>query len=300
MSSIPSRFENYSSGTGQIVSMRPTDHPLQAITNKLIDPTERRYIIHLNSEMADTFGTLPTDFQVTLSQPIVSSESECLYISIDNVAIPYSFYGISELNNTVQVTEYDINDENPETFNVTIDSGNYNYATLATEFEAVINDQSKKGYTYALAYNKTTNKYAITSLDAHAIFDFNLDNSIYRQLGFDLKQYTLTSSLISDSVIEMLSQSHLYIRFLDYNLDRAYDIYTRSTSNILSKVPVNSGAGGIIYLNDNTNFETPLKESIISTLHFQLTDEWSQLIDLNKKSYSFDLIVHVVKKISSK
>lgn len=268
------------------------------IPRKYIDKEPRVHVIHVNSENADSFNK--DQFSIALITPIIINEDEKAFVSVANISIPYSFYSVSELNNTLTITESDINGANEkEAYDIVIPSGNWIIDDLITELKTQLTAKTKKGVQYNIIYVEITNKCIITTITPNikVVFDLTMDNACYHQYGFTLNKHILTSNapLISDSVVEVANLYNLYIRLLNYNLDQCYDSYTKKTSNIICKVPINVAPLEIIYSNDDDKFMTPIKSNALLLFEFALTDEYERTIDLNYKPWTFDLVITINK-----
>jgi hypothetical protein len=283
--------------------LEPQRIPLSFVPKRYVDNKPVQYVLHMNSEMADSWNNGPSSYNIKLTSPITAYEDESLYIECINVAIPYSFYGVSTLNNTVTITESDEDGSNAKApFDIVLTSGNYDYQLLLNEMQDQLNAKTNHAIVYALSYNSGTNKFtfATATPNKKAVFDFNLENSCYNQYGFSLASHTMTTSipLTSNNVMESCSIYNLFIRLKNFNLDRAFDMLNKSTSNIICKVPVNVPPLGVIYSSDTNSFQTPIKGSLIQNMTFEITDEWERLIDLNGKSWTFDLLITINKKLT--
>ena len=278
--------------------------PLTYIPKRYIDPRDKTYILHMNSENGDFVDMSTATFTTSLSEQITAEDTEVIYLSVTNISIPYSFYSVSSLNNQVTITESNLDGTNQQVpFIIQIPEGNYIIDELVLYIQTQLNATTTNQTVYQVTYNQTTSKCTIATVTANrrTIFDFTGDNSCYHLFGFtyNIQAMTSTAPLISDSVVAMSDIYNLYLRLLSHTLYRGYDMVTRKPSNILCKIPVNVPAMSIIFMSDNDQYEIPIKEKVLNILSFQLTDEYQRPINMNSMPYTFDLIVNIVKKISA-
>ena len=108
--------------------------------------------IYLESEYADT-RLSDAHLIWDLSSPILLPEGVTAQVALTNFYIPNSMYIIDSNNNKLVITTGGV------TYNLTLDSGNYNANELDTELETQAAATFPSGTVLTVTYNGSTNKY---------------------------------------------------------------------------------------------------------------------------------------------
>ena len=116
-------------------------------------------------------------------------------------------------------------------------------------------------------------------------------------LGFRDKFYSFTSSLISESVLNITGPRYLYIILEDFNKSSNINFLSSSKygllpDNILARVSLKGTAFNILSQNDFSVYAEPryyYGPVNISKLHIKIVDEYSRILDLNNDDFSFTL-----------
>ena len=89
------------------------------------------YQIYLNSKYADTQNNDTYKFQLNTLEV---QEGYYIYLSVQNVSIPYSFYNVNESNNKIEYIIF------TQLYTVTIPPSNYNINQFIEYLSSVITD----------------------------------------------------------------------------------------------------------------------------------------------------------------
>jgi hypothetical protein len=222
--------------------------------------------IYLHSANADKYYNNSVSDCEFLLPPIEIPDGFHIYLSVQNVSIPYSFYNINSSTNKLSYTL------NNSVIILTLINGNYNITQLVTYLTSIMSN-------FTITYNIITNKLTFV----HSTYDFTFNNAstCLLMLGFtSLISYTSSSlSLISVNCvnIQSIKRINLASNLITYNINKS----TTNNYSILCSVPVNKPSFSVIEYNNLNNFRTNLFINNISTIKIKLIDENGNLIDLN-------------------
>ena len=110
--------------------------------------------IHIKSQDCNYLNDLTSSIDFTLQEPIFRKQNEIFEISLISCVIPYSWYVINNRNNTITITEDDVE----TSFQLT--NGNYYIREIAILLEDALNENSTNETTYNVSY---TNKLTIST-----------------------------------------------------------------------------------------------------------------------------------------
>ena len=207
-----------------------------------------------------------------------------IYLSVVHAIIPYTFYNINSLNNTLIYIADGI-----ETI-LTIDKGNYNALQLA-------NYLTKWMPNFTVKYSSITNQFTFTNSITN--FSFHPLSTCLEMLGFDKNQplylESILKELTSEYCVNMQSVQCVNINsnFVTGNIN-SFDMKTNRT---LCCIPVNSQPYSNIVFENNTNFRSNLYTNNINYINIQLTDQQNNILNLNGLDWSIILQIDVVSFI---
>ena len=155
--------------------------------------------IFLNSKSANAY-TNGNTADCTFHLPVIHvPRHRKVYVSVQTAQIPYSFYNINSINNTLKYT-----DNSGSVQTLTIPIGNYNVSTMIA---AIIAEEPD----FSITYDIKTNKLTFT----HSTYDFTLesDSTCFEVIGFnDNATYTSSSqSLTSTLSLNLFTIRNIYI-----------------------------------------------------------------------------------------
>ena len=292
--------------------------------------TPASVVIHLDSRYASTFlqkvtdssgdsRDLTTNYIYNLREALEISDSMVCLVSLHSATIPYSFYNLrTDINDTLSVRVV----YGGVTYNndITLDQGNYNVSNLLTELVNKVNalqydgantignratiqkgtqfDYDRKLLKFTFYYtttdaNLTEISFYFTSTQANAgnMLGFYDDGTIYTLT----RNGSSTSNLKSSKVIDLNDQIHgLYVRqnlVSKGTLDNATGIF----SNILSRIPITTNAGGVIFFSPNDGTHKSMVDlKSIQSIGIKLTDDTNRAIDLNGGHFQVSLQIDYV------
>jgi hypothetical protein len=204
-----------------------------------------------------------------------------IYLSLQNATIPYSFYSISNFDNTFS---WGLVGGPVNTYFV--QPGNYNITQLVDVIKTVM------GANYTVTYNSITSKILIT----HATSDFIIyAATINHILGFSkTSNTTSTVNLLygRDCVnLNQIRALNIEINFPTYNVNVAQPY----NQNILATIPVYVAPFSIITYENPNNFRTNLYVNKLDQIQIRILDNESRLVDMNGVQYQMTLQLDCVK-----
>ena len=279
--------------------------------------TPASVVIHLDSRYASNYiqyvddssgdsRALTTNYIYNLKEALEISDQMVCLVSLHSATIPYSFYNIrTGINDKLSVrVVYDGVTYNND---ITLDQGNYNVSNLLTELVNKVNTLQYDGAN-TIANRATITKGTQFDYDRKLLkfsFYYTTTDALLTQISFyfeydqanagncmgffdDGTIYTLTrngdasNSLKSAKVIDLNDQIHgLYVR---QNLVRkgTLDNATGIFSNILSRIPITTNAGGVIFFSPQDGTHKSMVDlKNIQSIGVKLTDDTNRAIDLN-------------------
>ena len=200
-------------------------------------------------------------------------------ISVVSASIPMSYNIINSTNNLLV---YNTN----QTF--TIPVGNYNALELASTIQNGI------GILSSVAYSSRFNKYTFASTQQ---FTVEVGSTCLSLLGFSKAQHSSNINVLtSDSIVNLSGISSIYVHssLLTNNLDSR----TKTLSNILCRIPVDTASYGILQYINNNNFKCTVNDKSIDLLRIRLEDDDTNLVQLNGQEWVITLQVDFIYKPS--
>jgi hypothetical protein len=203
----------------------------------VLSSTNGNKLLHIRTQDLDStqFNNplLKTDIQVNLEVPVEVYSNESIGLALHSVSIPYTFYNVDQYSNKFQVRAVGA----PAWIDITVTPGCYNVKQLASAVKALLD--SNLGSTFSIVYSTIQNSLTFVDTQSTSEFEFNFNviNSIYRQLGFQETTYSSTSyTLVSSSAVTLFPYQSVFIH-CDAILGDSQDSMGRQ-ADILERVPV--------------------------------------------------------------
>ena len=235
--------------------------------------------IHLSSALANKYNDgLTSDCEFNLPTIEIPSNFH-IHVSVENTAIPYTFYNINSSNNYLQYYE------NGNIKNHTITPGNYSTTSL-------INELLQTMTTYTITYSPITNKLTFSNTYN---FSFYNASTCLALLGFSGPASSTNNSLTSDICVNLSPYRCICI---GSNL-KTFSVNTLLPNNqsILASIPINTAPNSIIIYENKNNFKCNTYTNTINNIHIRLMDHKFNTLDLNGLHWTitlkFDIIDYV-------
>jgi len=252
------------------------------VTTDVKKPIQTKYI-NVDTRFRDDYNNNFTiDYNLTLDDR--TNDLKSIYVT--NLELPISFYNISEAlgNNVFKV----------DTTIITVPDGNYDASTLATTIDGLLPPSGS----FAIANNKATITGTFDvyfNVDKYGNFDrYNLKSSLGWLLGFREPQYTVTTSQITEGLVNLNGPKYLYLTIDEFNSKVNRNTLTRiqldNTSYPFGTVLPASVANGYL----ESELRTYSGKNDLLKIHVRLINEFGKVMDLNGEDISFVLKVEYV------
>ena len=253
-------------------------------------------LINLRSKDADRSEDT-SHLHFHLSDTVIAPDNSVTLISVVNAQIPFVFYSTSNANNNLKVTET-INGVSI-TRNIVLETGNYSEETIEDEIRTKLNSNSNISYT--LTYNLVKNKFTFSTSTQNAtvIFDFSIEKSCRKQLGFSAGTHTMTSTnpLTSDSVCDMTGDVHSLMIKTNLSSNSVLNSENKAFDLTLAKIPITCDAGNIILYEPINPFQTMVQTRTYNYIELQLTDNNNNNIEMHGVHFEVTLQFDFVSKV---
>ena len=272
-------------------------------------------IIHLDSRFAtnqienDSAGyPLTTNYTYTLVEGLPIPDSKICEVSLYTATIPYSFYNVrAGINDTFEIRAAMLtNIEHTETF--TIPSGNYSANALKSMFNTLqkaATNPTIQSMDFVITYYRETIKFdfdMITDVPNLEVLRVNFINCAsmfgfrHNNHNYDFN-YSTTHTRSSEICVDISDSIHgLYIR-QNLATKSTLDNEAGTFSNILTRIPINTNPGGIIFHNPQNSTHRAITDlHSIQTIGVKLTDDNNRSIDLNGLHWQMSLLITLIDR----
>jgi len=225
----------------------------------------------------DLISTAQQDYnnsgRFNLFENIIASDDEVLGVSLISATIPNSFYNLSNNNKNNKLKFKETGDTDFQT--ITIPSGSYDILELSDKVKELLEANSTNSLLYTFTYDEINNTLNIKNNNPtiyNTTFDFTIEDSCRRFLGFKSQEITInsTNGITSDRGVDITdTRNSIYIRLPNLSNNKVMESSSGKFSNVIAQVPV--------VLNRNTffNFEPPTE------FICELTQKQINSIDIN-------------------
>jgi hypothetical protein len=236
----------------------------------------------------------------TLFEPIEARDNEVLSIKLISAIMPNSWYNLDSAlgNNTLDITEKRLSDNNEINFTITIPNGSYNINELNTEIETALNSGSGYNITYELTYSEVQNADTITMDNTtlyNTTFRFADGNNLRRLIGFTDTNRIITTStgIISDRAVDVTDTfNSIYVRLPNINSSKVIESYTKRFSNVVSQIPIEYSRNTLMLIEPQNPFEMEINNKSISSIFISITFQ-DELLEVNFGRADWELNLQV-------
>ena len=204
------------------------------------------------------------------------NDSETIRLTLIDFYCPYSWFDISDMNNSFTITRI----SNNTTYPYTITPGSPNICDIVGELS------KQNSGIFKFSYSKTTSKVTI-STSSTGTFTFSSLNESYQVLGFKNPFFSFTTSITSDAIVKVIRTENLFIRIPAMsnheNIEFRVGTNEYSFSNILAKIPIiNTKPFDMIYYQSRTNnYALKYDSTNINLFRIEITDYFERKLPLN-------------------
>ena len=243
--------------------------------------SDTRLIVLSSANASQLNGTLKSELLYDFKSLLVEDPT-IIHVTcgVVNAQIPVSFYTVNEYNNVLD-TSIGV---------ITITKGNYTSATLIKELKAQFLALS---YTMVITINSVTGKLSFTGTNN---FTFTASSS-FLILGFDGTITSTANALSAPFPLNLLGIQQIKVT------SNALACYNSSSSglgetNLLGVIQNTAPPFGMILYNNLNSFGI-LKNTRVSQLDIQLTDETNQFIDFNNIDFTLTIQMTIFRKVNT-
>lgn len=259
-------------------------------TNKFLLVLDSRNATKRNN---DTYNS---DISFEFEEPIIIPRSALkLTCSVMAFTAPNSIYNVTSANNYLHL-KYGQNNTDVKVY---FTPGNYNSSTFMSVFASrVAYYDSTLGTGLTIALNQITNQFTVSHSSQSVVFMF--DSTIAPVMGISNAYSQGFSGLGASTNIlpytcNFTGIQSLNIHITNMNTDNI-DSLTKSTSNIIQTVPVDSNSSQIMFSKAG-DYAFTVKETVIDLLEISLTDDMGNLINWNNQHWNMTLYFSLVEDI---
>jgi hypothetical protein len=260
-----------------------------------------RHYIHLCSEDARVEADSSYTFALPTLQ-LLPQEIQDGYeyvIALQSATIPVSWYNINSNNNTLNVTESELDDSNATTHTLTLTQGNPNGYDFASQLQTVLNSGTSNSTVYSVTFSPTNYTLTLSTDTSNRKTVINLGScTCSAMLGLaSTGSATLTtaSDLTSTYPINLLgSVLSVNVRLLNSAITGKGQIESvggGSVSNLLAKILVDVGNFDVISYKSILHNPLLLTSDSINIIQLAITDSSGVAIDFNNQEWELPLIL---------
>jgi len=210
-----------------------------------------------------------------LFENIIAEDDEILGVSLVSATIPNSFYNLSNNNQNNKLRVKESGDADFTT--LTIPSGSYDILELSSKIKELLENNSTNSLTYTFTYDEINNTLNIKNSNPtvkNTTFDFTLENSCRRFLGFKSQQISITTTngITSDRGVDITdTRNSIYIRLPNLSNSKVLESSSGKFSNIIAQIPVSLGRNAFFVYEPPIEFICELSQKQINSIDINIT-----------------------------
>lgn len=241
--------------------------------------TKTRGDVFISIRSRDLNLTSQTDYNnsgtLNLFENIIAADDEVLGVSLVSAILPNSFYNLSNNNKNNKLKFKETGDADYIT--LTIPSGSYDILELSSVIKTLLESNSTNTLTYTFTYNEITNELNIKNSNPtvkSTTFDFTIEDSIRRFLGFKSQEISITTTngITSDRAVDITdTRNSIYIRLPNLSNSKVMESSSGKFSNIIAQVPVALSRNSFFVFEPPTEFICELSQKQINSIDINIT-----------------------------
>ena len=235
--------------------------------------------IFISIRSRDLILTSKEDFnnsgRFNLFENIIAEEDEVLGVSLVSATIPNSFYNLSNNNQNNKLKFKETGDTDYIT--LTIPSGSYDILELSSKIKELLEANSTNSLTYTFTYDEINNSLNIKNSNPtvkNTTFDFTIENSCRRFLGFKSQEISITTTngITSDRAVDITdTRNSIYIRLPNLSNSKVLESSSGKFSNIIAQVPVSLSRNTFFIYEPPVEFICELSQKQINSIDINIT-----------------------------
>ncbi len=235
--------------------------------------------IFITIRSRDLISTSKEDFnnsgRFSLFENIEASGDEVLGVSLVSATIPNSFYNLSNNNQNNKLKFKETGDT--DYIILTIPSGSYDILELSSKIKTLLEANSTNSLTYTFTYDEINNSLNIKNSNPtvkNTTFDFTIENSCRRFLGFKSQEISITTTngITSDRAVDITdTRNSIYIRLPNLSNSKVLESSSGKFSNIIAQVPVALSRNSFFIYDPPVEFICELSQKQINSIDINIT-----------------------------
>tara|TARA_R110002050_G_scaffold286318_1_gene436681 strand:- start:2456 stop:3424 length:969 start_codon:yes stop_codon:yes gene_type:complete len=212
---------------------------------------------------------------LNLFENIIASDDEVLGVSLISATIPNSFYNLSNNNQNNKIKFKETGDASYK--ELTIPSGSYDILELSSKVKELLEANSTNTLTYTFTYDEINNELTIKNSNPtvkNTTFDFTIENSCRRFLGFKSQIITInsTNGITSDRAVDITdTRNSIYVRLPNLSNSKVVESSSGKFSNIIAQVPIALSRNTFFVFEPPTEFICELTQKQINSIDINIT-----------------------------
>jgi len=236
----------------------------------------------------------------TLFENIIAEEDEVLGVSLVSATIPNSFYNLSNNNQNNKIKFKETGDT--DFITLTIPSGSYDILELSSKIKELLEANSTNGLTYTFTYDEVNNSLNIKNNNPtvyNTTFDFTIENSCRRFLGFKSQEITInsTNGITSDRAVDITdTRNSIYIRLPNLSNSKVIESSSGKFSNIIAQVPVALSRNTFFIYEPPVEFICELSQKQINSIDINITyQDETEAVNFENADFEINLKISFFK-----
>ena len=236
----------------------------------------------------------------SLFEDIIAEEDEVLGVSLVSATIPNSFYNLSNNNSNNKIKFKETGDTDYTI--LTIPSGSYSILEISSKIKELLEANSTNTLTYTFTYDEINNTLNIKNSNPtvkNTTFDFTIENSCRRFLGFKSQEITInsTNGITSDRAVDVTdTKNSIYIRLPNLSNSKVLESSSGKFSNIIAQVPVALSRNTFFIFEPPVEFICELSQKQINSIDINITyQNESEAVNFENADWEINLKITFFK-----
>mgnify|MGYP001334932218 FL=1 len=249
----------------------------------------------------DLISTAQQDYnnsgRFNLFENIIAGDDEVLGVSLISATIPNSFFNLSNNNQNNIIKFKETGDT--DFITLTIPSGSYDILELSSVIKTLLEANSTNNLTYTFSYDEINNTLNIKNSGGVSTFDFTIENSCRRFLGFKSQEISITGSngITSDRAVDITdTRNSIYIRLPNLSNNKVMESSTGKFSNIIAQIPVALSRNTFFNFEPPVEFICELTQKQINSIAINITyQEETEAVNFENADWEINLKITFFK-----
>jgi len=236
----------------------------------------------------------------SLFEDIIAEEDEVLGVSLVSATIPNSFYNLSNNNSNNKIKFKETGDTDYKILSIA--SGSYDILELSSKIKELLEANSTNTLTYTFTYDEINNTLNIKNSNPtvkNTTFDFTIENSCRRFLGFKSQEISITTTdgITSDRSVDITdTRNSIYIRLPNLSNSKVLESSSGKFSNIIAQVPVALSRNTFFIFEPPVEFICELSQKQINSIDINITyQNESEAVNFENADWEINLKITFFK-----